>query len=65
MTIKELVLKNRSFRAYDESYQLTEQDMRDYVELCRYCATSGNIQALKFYTAWERDEVDEIGRAHV
>ncbi|MBQ1319223.1 MAG: nitroreductase family protein [Solobacterium sp.] len=62
MSIKELVLKNRSYRAYDESYQLTEQDMRDYIELCRYCATSGNIQALKFYTAWERDEVDAIAK---
>ncbi|MBE6118807.1 MAG: nitroreductase family protein [Solobacterium sp.] len=62
MTLKDLVIKNRSFRAYDESFKFTEDDMREFVELCRYCATSGNQQALKFYIAWERDEVDAIAK---
>lgn len=60
MTVKELILKNRSFRAYDESFTFTEEDMREFVELARFCPTSGNQQALKFYISWERDELDQI-----
>lgn len=60
MTLKELVIKNRSFRAYDESYTFTEEDLRELVDLARLCPTSGNQQALKFYISWERDEVDQI-----
>ncbi|MBR2989963.1 MAG: nitroreductase family protein [Solobacterium sp.] len=62
MTLKELVLKNRSFRAYDESFTFTEEDMREFIDLARNCPTSGNQQALKFYISWERDEVDEIAK---
>ena len=62
MTLKELVLKNRSFRAYDESFAFTEEDMREFIDLARFCPTAGNQQALKFYIAWERDEVDAIAK---
>ncbi len=62
MTLKELVMKNRSFRAYDETFRLTEEDMRGFIELARYCPTAGNQQALKFYTAWEKDEVADIAK---
>ncbi|MBR2669714.1 MAG: nitroreductase family protein [Solobacterium sp.] len=62
MTLKELVMKSRSIRAYDESYTMTEEDMREFIELARFCPTAGNQQALKFYISWERDEVNEIAK---
>ena len=36
MTLKELVMKSRSIRAYDESYTMTEEDMRGFIELARF-----------------------------
>lgn len=65
MTLKELVLKSRSCRAYDESYRMTEDDVRELIDLARFCPTAGNLQALKFYISWEKDEVDAIAtRTH-
>lgn len=62
MTLKELVIKSRSCRAYDESYRMTEQNLRELIELARFAPTSGNQQALKFYISWEKDEVDAIAK---
>ncbi len=62
MSIRELVIKSRSCRAYDESYRMTEQDLRELIELARFAPTSGNQQALKFYISWEKDEADAIAK---
>ena len=62
MSLKDLVKKSRSFRAYDESYAMEEKDLLELVDLARLSPTSGNQQALKFYISWEREEVDRIAK---
>lgn len=57
---RELVEKNRSYRGYDESYRFTKEQLLEYVDLTRYCASSVNGQPLKYYIAYEKDEVDII-----
>lgn len=60
MTFKELVTKNRSYRGYDESRKITEEELLDMVDCARLTASSINIQPLKYYLAWEKEEVDRI-----
>ena len=62
MTMKELVLANRSYRGYDESYHFTEQQLLELVDLARCTASSVNMQPLKYYIAWEQAKVDTIQR---
>ena len=52
--LKELVIKNRSYRGYDPKVRLTKEDLLELVDLTRYTASSVNEQPLRYYIAWER-----------
>ena len=58
--VKDLILKNRSYRGYDESYAFTREQLMNYVDGARLCASSVNIQPLKYFIAWEKEDVDKI-----
>jgi len=58
--IKDLVLKNRSYRGYDESCQLTRDKLEEFVDCARFCASSVNAQPLRYYIAWEKESVEKI-----
>lgn len=58
--LKDLVLKNRSYRGYDPSVRLTREDLVDLVELARFTGSSVNVQPLKYYIAWKQEEVAQI-----
>ena len=60
--LKDLLKACRSYRGYDESYRFTEEELMELVDHTRYAASSMNIQPLKFYLAWEKEEVDRIQR---
>lgn len=59
-TFREIVVANRSYRGYDESFRFTKEKLLEYVDLTRYTASSINIQPLKYYIAYEKSEVDTI-----
>ena len=58
--LKDLVKQNRSYRGYDESRRVTEAELREMVDCARLSASSVNMQPLKYYLAWEKEEVDRI-----
>lgn len=58
--LKELVIKNRSYRGFNEARRVTKEELTDLVDCARLTASSVNVQPLKFYIAWEKDEVDRI-----
>ncbi len=60
MTVHELVLKSRSYRGYNEKRQITKDELLSLVECARLCPSSVNKQPLKYYLAWEKDEVGMI-----
>lgn len=60
MSFKDLVVLNRSYRGYDESYRFTREKLMEYVNLTRYTASSVNMQPFKYYIAYEKDEVNTI-----
>ena len=58
--LKDLILKNRSYRGYDESYSFTREQMESLIDGARFCPSSKNAQPLKFYAAYEKKDVDAI-----
>lgn len=48
MTMQELVLKNRSYRRFDESFEVPEETVRGLVSLCRTVPSTANSQAIRF-----------------
>ncbi len=60
MKLKELVKANRSCRGYDESRRVTREELLEMVDCARLAASSMNIQPLRFYLAYEKEDVDRI-----
>ncbi len=60
MSVKDLVIQNRSYRGFDESRPVTKEELTELVDCARLSASSVNMQPLKYYIAWERDEVERI-----
>lgn len=58
--LKDLVIANRSYRGYDESRRITRRELLEMVDCARLSASSVNQQPLRYYLAWEKDEVDQI-----
>lgn len=57
---KDLVLQNRSYRGYDESFRFSKEDLLELVELARLTPSGANAQPLKYYLAWEKETVDLV-----
>jgi len=58
--LKDLILKNRSYRGFDESYMFTRGQMEAFIDAARFCPSSKNLQPLKFFAAYEKEDVDRI-----
>lgn len=59
-TFREIVIANRSYRGYDESYKFTKEKLEEYVDLTRFTPSSVNMQPFKYYVAYEKANVDTI-----
>ena len=58
--LKELVIKNRSYRGFDENYSFTREQLESYIDLTRYTASSVNAQPLKYKIVYEKNEVEAV-----
>lgn len=58
--IIDLVRKNRSCRGYNHARKVSEEELRSFADCARLTASSINIQPLKYYLAWEEEEVARI-----
>lgn len=52
MSFKELVLKNRSCRGFDENIKVTREQLLEMVECARLTPSSRNLQPLKYYLSY-------------
>lgn len=57
---KDLVMRNRTCRGYDESYSIDRETLLELVDLTRFTASSANLQPLKYFVAHEKSMVDRI-----
>lgn len=48
MSIRDLIVKNRSCRRFDESRSVSKETLRDLVDLARLSASGANLQPLKY-----------------
>ena len=54
--LKELVLKNRTYRRFDQSKAISRETLTELVDLARHSASAANLQNLRF---WLVDEAHE------
>ena len=47
--IKDLVLKNRSYRRFDQSFKIDTKTLEELVDLARLGGSAANLQPLKYY----------------
>ena len=55
LQLKELVTKNRTYRRFDQSVPVTEEDLTSMVELARLSSFGGNRQSFKFLGVLEKE----------
>lgn len=49
MTLRDLVLKNRSYRRFDQSIQIEKNTLIEFIDLARNSASGRNLQTLKYF----------------
>lgn len=47
--IRDLIIKNRSYRRFFEDKKVTKKILIELIELARFCASGGNRQPLKYF----------------
>ncbi|MCL6582199.1 MAG: nitroreductase family protein [bacterium] len=58
--LRELIIKNRSVRRFDQSFQISQKELEELVDLARLSPSAANLQPLKFYLSWEPGENSQI-----
>jgi len=56
----DLVVKNRTYRRFDESVHISEQQLLEWVNLVRYSASGANLQSLKYIISIEKEKNEKI-----
>ena len=58
--LKELLLRNRSYRRFYQEVRITSEGLTDLVGLARYCASGRNAQPLKYRMVTGEEECDRV-----
>jgi len=58
--IKELAKKSRSYRGYDQSREITREELLELVDCARYAPSSVNCQPFKYMLINTRDVLEKI-----
>lgn len=56
MMLKDLIVQNRSYRRFYQNEAVTEEVLRELVDLARLSASAANRQPLKYILSWEPDK---------
>lgn len=60
MSFKELIIRNRSYRRFDESFKIPIGQLTEMVDCARLSASSANMQTNKFYLSNTPETNDNI-----
>ena len=63
MNFRELVLKNRSTRAFDPERRISREELEQLVDLARLTPSAVNLQPLKYLLSWQ-EETNAMILAH-
>ena len=56
----ELVMKNRSYRSFDESRKITQEELLGFVDLARRTPSARNRQPLCYRLVYTKEECDAL-----
>lgn len=56
----DLLKADRSYRGYDETRRITEEELKSFVDYTRYTPSSVNKQPLKYYLVWKKEELAKV-----
>lgn len=60
MELKEIVRKNRSYRRFFQNREITEDTLKELVDLARLTPSGRNMQPLKYKLVWEPEECGKL-----
>ena len=60
MNLKELIIKTRSFRRFDESYQIDANILESLIDLARLSSSGANKQPLKFLYCNTKQDCEKV-----
>jgi nitroreductase len=60
MSLKDLILKNRSYRRFYHDHKISKQTLVELVDLARHSPSAKNQQPLKYYLIWEEEECNKV-----
>lgn len=58
--LKELLKRSRSYRSFDPTKRITNEQLTEWVDCVRYCPSSINLQMLKFRLVTNESECAEM-----
>ena len=58
--IKELIKSNRSYRRFDESNKISNEDLAELVDLARLSPSAANKQPLKYFLSYEKSINEKV-----
>ena len=58
--LKELILKNRSYRRFYQDFQISKETLKELVELARLCPSAANLQILRFILINSKEESEKV-----
>ena len=58
--IKDLVVKSRSYRGYDESRKVSREELLELVDCARFAPSSVNGQPFRYLMVYEKEKVDRL-----
>ena len=58
--IKELAMRSRSYRGYDQSRRISREELLELVDCARYAPSSVNRQPLRYYLACTEEDLARI-----
>ena len=59
-SLKDLILRNRSYRRFEESHPISRQDLLDMIDAARLSASARNAQPLKYMLSNRQEMNDRI-----
>jgi nitroreductase len=58
--LRDLVIKTRSYRRFQENVAISEATLRELVDLARLSGSAGNLQPLKYILSWTPEKNAKI-----
>jgi nitroreductase len=52
MSVRDLVLRSRSYRRFHEHVRISREQLLEWVDLARVCPNGANMQSLRFLISW-------------